>query len=210
MPSEQEPCVFVIDDASEVRDAIATLVRSVGLTASTFGSATEFLERFDPAAPGCLIIDVRLPGMNGLQLQRELSSRGNITPVIMISGHGDIPMAVQAVRQGALDFVEKPFRDNALLSWVQYAVELDRRGRQDQRLRKQVEAMLEELTAREREVLERMLAGKPNKITARELGVSIRTVEIHRSRILHKMNAEQASDVVRVVLMARYGASQGV
>lgn len=202
MSSELEPCVFVIDSESQIRDDISSLVQSVGLKAQTYGSATEFLEELDPEAPGCLIMDVRLPGMNGLQLQRELKNRGCIAPVIFVSRHGDIPTVVRAVRRGALNFVEKPYREEALLACVQSAVELDRERREEHRLQKHVQKLLDGLTRRERDVLDRMLTGKPNKITARELGISIRTVEIHRSRILQKMGAEQASDVVRMLLMA--------
>lgn len=203
MPGTMEPCVFVIDDEEDIRGAVAMLVKSVGLQVQTFVDATEFLEVFDPDQPGCLVVDVRLPGTNGLQLQRLLNEREVLTPFIFISGHGDIPLAVRAVRNGALDFIEKPFRDEELLACVQYAVELDRQRRAEQAWRREIEARLETLTPREREVLDCMVAGMQNKAAARELGISIRTVEIHRSRILHKLDVEQVSEVVRMVLTAQ-------
>lgn len=200
MPTDQDPCVFIVDDEPDVRDAISLLVSSVDLNAESFASAREFLDAYDPARPGCLILDVRLPGMNGLEAQKVMRERGISLPIIFISGHGDIPMAVRAVREGALDFVEKPFRDDALLACVQRAVELDGENRQQEGARQEIEAQLETLTPREVEVLERLIDGKVNKIIARELDVSTRTVEIHRARVLHKMGADNVSQLVRMAL----------
>ncbi|MBA1148638.1 response regulator transcription factor [Ectothiorhodospiraceae bacterium WFHF3C12] len=200
MHTEQEPCVFIVDDEQDVRDAIAMLVSSVDLQAESFATARDFLDAYDGTRPGCLILDVRLPGMNGLEAQKVLRERGITLPVIFISGHGDIPMAVRAVREGALDFVEKPFRDDALLACVQRAVEIDRENRAQEGARQTIEEHLDTLTPREVEVLERLIDGKVNKIIARELDVSTRTVEIHRARVLHKMGADNVSQLVRMAL----------
>jgi len=200
MPQDQEPCVFVVDDEEDVRDAISLLVSSVGLNAETYATARAFLEACDGSRPGCVILDVRLPGMNGLEAQRALRERGVQLPIIFISGHGDIPMAVRAVQNGALDFLEKPFRDDALLDCVNRAIELDREARAQESARQDIEAKLETLTPREVDVLERLIDGKVNKIIARELDVSTRTVEIHRARVLHKMGADNVSQLVRLTL----------
>jgi two-component system response regulator FixJ len=202
MPSDEDqaPCVFVVDDEKDVRDAISLLVSSVDLDVAAFESARAFLDACDPQRPGCLILDVRLPGMNGLEAQRIIRERGITLPVIFISGHGDIPIAVRAVREGALDFLEKPFRDEALLACVQRAVDLDMENRAEERARRAIEQNLETLTPREVEVLERLIDGKVNKIIARELDVSTRTVEIHRARVLHKMGADNVSQLVRMAL----------
>lgn len=195
--------VHVVDDEADVRDAVGLLLRSMGLRVATHASAAEFFDAYTPDSPGCLVLDVRLPGMSGLEMQTELDRRGVHLPVVFISGHGDIPMAVRAVRAGALDFLEKPFSDQALLDCVQRALDRDAELRAERQAQAQVRASLERLTPREREVLEHLVQGKVNKIIARELDLSTRTVEIHRARVLHKMGAANVSQLVRQVMSIR-------
>lgn len=202
MVVERQPVVFVVDDEEDVREAVALLMRSVALPVETFDSAAAFFDAYRPERPGCLVLDVRLPGMNGLAAQAALADRGIRVPVIFISGHGDIPMAVRAVQAGALDFLEKPFSDAALLDRVQRALDLDRERRAESLRAAAVADGLEQLTPREREVLECLLEGKVNKMIARELDVSTRTVEIHRARVLHKMGVRNVPQLVRLVLAA--------
>ncbi len=192
--------VFVVDDEPDVRDAGRLLLRSVGHAVEIFDSADAFFEGCEPARAGCLVLDVRLPGMSGLKAQQALAGRGYALPVIFISGHGDIPMAVRAVQAGAVDFLEKPFSDQALLDRVEQALAADRARRGTEADRAEVAAGLESLTPREHEVLLKLLDGKVNKIIARELDVSTRTVEIHRARVLQKMGVDNASQLVRRVL----------
>ncbi len=197
------PVVHVVDDEADVRDAIGLLIRSMGMRVATHASAGEFFDAYPPDSPGCLVLDVRLPGMSGLEMQAELARRGVHLPVVFISGHGDIPMAVRAVRAGALDFLEKPFSDQALLDCVQRALDRDAELRAERLAQAEVRARLVRLTPREREVLEHLIQGKVNKIIARELDLSTRTVEIHRARVLHKMGAANVSQLVRQVMSIR-------
>lgn len=203
-----EERVFIVDDEEDVREAVKLLIASVGLTAETFASAQAFLDAYEPGTPGCLVLDVRLPGMNGLVAQQTLRERRIDLPIVFISGHGDIAMAVRAVRDGALDFLEKPFSDQALLDCVHRGLALDRERRAEAAERQAVEAGLATLTPREREVLDRLVEGKVNKIIARELDVSTRTVEIHRARVLQKMDVDNASQLVRKVV-GTMGAGEG-
>jgi len=192
--------VFIVDDEADVRDAVQLLVGSDGLNAEAYASADEFLAAYEPGTPGCLILDVRMPGMSGLAAQQTLQERGIELPIIFISGHGDIPMAVRAVQEGALDFLEKPFSDDAVLDCVQRALQRDREHRAQAAERADVAACLATLTPREREVMDKLLEGKVNKIIARELDASTRTVEIHRARVLQKMEVANAAQLVRRVV----------
>jgi two-component system response regulator FixJ len=203
---DRAPTVFIVDDDDAVRGALRLLLKSVGLAATTLSSAQDFLATYDPQQPGCLILDVRMPGMSGLELQQQLNLRGAIIPVIFITGHGDIPMAVEAMQQGAFDFLQKPFRDQDLIDRIQRALAKDQTGRAELRERARIEQRLETLTAREREVLELVTSGKPNKIMAADLGVSQRTVEIHRARVMEKMGASSLAQLVRMVLDLKDGA----
>ena len=198
MPAE--PCVFVVDDDEDVRDAVSLLIGSVGLPVRSFPTAQAFLDAYTSDEPGCLVLDVRMPGLSGLDLQERLLSGRVRLPIIFISGHGDIPMAVRAVQAGAVDFLQKPFSDQQLLDRVNQAIDEDRRSRADAADLKAVEGRIELLTPREREVMEKLLEGKVNKIIARELDVSTRTVEIHRARVLQKMEAANVPHLVRMVL----------
>jgi FixJ family two-component response regulator len=175
-------------------------LRSAGLESRAFGAAPEFLAEYDPAQPGCLVLDVRMPLMSGLELQQELNLRGAIIPVIFITGHGDIPMAVEAMQHGAHDFLQKPFRDEDLIERVRRALTKDAKARASLEEHNAIRAHLQTLTPREREVLALMARGKPNKIMAHELGVSQRTVEIHRARVMEKSGASSLAELVRMVM----------
>jgi two-component system, LuxR family, response regulator FixJ len=194
------PTVFVVDDDESVRGSLRFLLRSAGLESRAFGSAHEFLAAYDPSQPGCLVLDVRMPGMSGLELQQELNLRGAILPVIFITGHGDIPMAVEAMQHGAHDFLQKPFRDQDLIERVRRALAQDAKSRAALEEHKAIRGRLDSLTPREREVLALMARGKPNKIMAHELGVSQRTVEIHRARVMEKSGATSLAELVRMVM----------
>ncbi len=197
------PTVFIVDDDEAVRNSLRLLVRSVGLPAVTANSAQDFLATYDPADPGCLILDVRMPGLSGIELQQQLNLRGAVIPVIFITGHGDIPMAVEAMRQGAFDFLQKPFRDQELIDRIQRALEKDRTNRAALLEQGRIKARRDSLTPREREVLELVTSGKPNKVMAADLGLSQRTVEIHRARVMEKMGATSLAQLVRMVLDLR-------
>ncbi len=194
------PMVFVVDDDDAVRSSLRLLFRSMGLATSCFGSAADFLRSYDAGQPGCLVLDVRMPGMSGMELQHELSVRGAMIPVIFITGHGDIPMAVEAMQHGAFDFLQKPFRDQDLLDRVQRALERDAENRQSLRAVDGIRERLDSLTPREREVLQLIVAGKANKVVAGALSVSQRTVEIHRARVMEKMQARSLAQLVRMVM----------
>ena len=192
--------VYLVDDDADVRDAMVFLLESEGLPVRAYAEPQSLLDELDGSSRGCLILDVRLPQMDGLQLLQALRERSVEMPAIFISGHGDIPLAVRAVQAGALDFLEKPFRDEVLLEKVSNGLELDRHAKESHAERHAVEQRLEELTPREREVMEGMLQGKLNKIIASDLDVSVRTVEVHRANVLDKLHARNSSDMVRMVL----------
>jgi len=200
IPKAFPPVVFVVDDDESVRSSLRFLLRTAGLESRAFGSAPEFLCSYDPSQPGCLVLDVRMPGMSGIELQQELNLRGVVIPVIFITGHGDIPMAVEAMQHGAHDFLQKPFRDEDLIERIQKALARDAEARAGLEGHKAIRACLESLTPREREVLELMVRGKPNKVMAHELGVSQRTVEIHRARVMEKSGATSLAELVRMVM----------
>ena len=195
-----EPTVFIVDDDDGVRKGLTLLLTSVGLKVETFSGAHEFLRAFHPARPGCLVLDVRMPGMSGLELQEKLRSDGIETPVIILTGHGDVPMAVRAVQTGAVDFIEKPFREQVLLDRIQQALLQDAKRRQDRADRKAVQDRLTALTRREREVLKLVVAGKHNRDIAEALGVTVKTIEFHRSKIMQKTQADSVAELVRMVL----------
>jgi FixJ family two-component response regulator len=192
--------VFVVDDDEAVRHAMELLMRSVGLACETFPSADDFLARIDNERGGCLVLDIRMPGQSGLELQEKLIRSGNSLPIIFITGHGDVPMAVQAMQKGAIDFVQKPARDQDLLDRITRALEVDSRRRGERAQKSDIAARVKSLTRREREVLDLVVTGKANKVIAFELGVSQRTVEIHRARVMAKMQARSLADLVRMHL----------
>lgn len=197
---QSAPLVFIVDDDEAVRNSLRLLVKSVGLVASTSPSAQEFLASYDPADPGCLVLDVRMPGMSGIELQQRLNLRGAVIPVIFITGHGDIPMAVEAMQQGAFDFLQKPFRDQDLIDRIQRALEKDRTSRAELAERASIRESRDTLTPRERQVLDLVTKGLPNKVMAADLGLSQRTVEIHRARVMEKMGASSLAQLVRMTL----------
>ncbi len=197
---ERPPTVFVVDDDEAVRSSLRLLLKSVGLPAVAHGSAQEFLGACDVDHPGCLVLDVRMPGMSGLELQQQLNLKGAMIPVIFVTGHGDIPMAVEAMQHGAFDFLQKPFRDQELLDRVQRALARDAENRARLKQTDTIRGRLESLTPREREVLDLVTRGKANKVMASDLGVSQRTVEIHRARVMEKMEAGSLAELVRMMI----------
>jgi two-component system, LuxR family, response regulator FixJ len=192
--------VFIVDDDPASRDPLRWLLESVELKVVSFASAAEFLDGYDPRTPGCLILDVRLRGMSGLDLQAELNRRGLAVATIFLTGHADVPMAVRAMKNGALDFLEKPFNDQMLLDRVQQAIERDRNARAREAEREEQQRRLEALTPREREVMELLVEGKANKEVADVLGLSVRTVEGHRARLMEKLGVNSLADLVRIKL----------
>jgi two-component system response regulator FixJ len=198
----RSPGVFIVDDDAGVRASVRMLLKSIGIAATPLASAQEFLESFDPAQPGCLVLDIRMPGMSGLELQQQLNLRGATIPVIFVTGHGDVPMAVEAMRHGAFDFLQKPFRDQELIDRIQRALAHDGQIRAAMRRHDEIHARLGSLTARETEVLKLLTEGHPNKVMAAKLGVSQRTVEIHRAHVMEKMAAGSLAELVRMVMEA--------
>jgi FixJ family two-component response regulator len=194
----EQPIVFVVDDDESVREALRSLFRSVSLRVETFGSAADFLRSALPEVASCLVLDVRLPGVSGLDFQAELAKANIHIPVIFMTGHGDIPMSVQAMKAGAVDFLTKPFRDQDMLDAVAAAVERDRSRRKDEQRLSDVRARFDGLTAREREVMGLVTAGLMNKQIAGELGLSEITVKIHRGHVMRKMAARSLADLVRM------------
>jgi two-component system response regulator FixJ len=194
------PTIFVVDDDTAVRDALKLLLRSVGQAVETFGSAQEFLDAYGEDRPGCLVLDIRMPGMSGLELQQKLNEKHSILPIIFITGHGDVPMAVEAMQAGAVDFIQKPFRDQDLIDRINQALEKDTSNRAALGERNDIRRRLETLTPREREVLDLVVHGKANKVIAGDLKLSQRTVEIHRARVMEKMQASSLAHLVRMVL----------
>jgi FixJ family two-component response regulator len=197
-PSETQPVVFVIDDDESIREALKSLLRSVGLRVELFGAATEFLRSKLPDAPSCLVLDVRLPGLSGLDFQTELARANVHIPIIFITGHGDIPMTVRAMKAGAVEFLTKPFRDQELLDSVGIALERDRARREQDSTVHDVKAHFESLTPREQEVMGFVTAGLMNKQIAAKLGVSEITVKVHRGNVMRKMSARSLADLVRM------------
>ena len=193
-----EPVVFVVDDDRAVREAITSLIASVGLRVAAFRTAGDFLKHARPDGPACVVLDVRLPGLSGLDVQRELARAGAPIPIVFVTGHGDVPMSVQAMKAGAVEFLTKPFRDQELLDAVQEAIDRDREDRRRRAERSALVQRHESLTPREREVMTHVVAGLLNKQIAGELGTSEVTVKVHRAQVMHKMAAESLADLVRM------------
>ena len=196
--SEPPSIVFVVDDDAPIRDALRSLIRSVGLRVELFGSPREFLQWKRPDVPSCLVLDVRLPGESGLDLQRELAEANIHIPIIFITGHGDIPMSVRAMKAGAVEFLTKPFRDQDLLDAIQQALERDNTRRVQEAEVAKLRERYESLTSREREVLSLVVSGLLSKQIAAEIGTSEATVKVHRSQLMRKMGAESLAELVRM------------
>ncbi len=201
-----EPTVFIVEDDEAVRDSLRLMLESLGHTVASFGRADEFLEAYDPELPGCIVLDIRMPGMNGMELQRKLNAMTSILPIIFVTGHGDVPMAVEAMQQGAVDFVQKPYREQDLLDKIQSAIAQDAENRQELQEVQLIEGRFSDLTPREREVMEMMVDGKANKVIAIDLDISQRTVEIHRARVMEKMGARSLAQLVRMSMAMKQGS----
>lgn len=195
--------MYVVDDDAAVRDSLQLLLHSVGLDSQSYATAAEFLDGFDPARPGCLLLDIRLPGMSGLELQERLSSLHMDLPIIFVTAHGDVPMAVEALKAGAVDFIQKPFRDQVLVDKIQRALAANLRRRAEKAAYDRIAARIDSLTPRERQVMDMIVAGKANKVIASELQISQRTVEIHRARVMRKMEAQSLSHLVKMAIQTK-------
>lgn len=205
---QTQPIVFVVDDDAAVRKSLDMLLRAVGLEVKTFASAQEFLAALDPAQPGCLILDVRMPGMSGLEVQRVLVERGAHLPVIIVTGHGDVAIAVRALKAGAAEFLEKPFSKELLVEHIREALARDAQRRAERTRRTDIEARLATLTQRERQVMEQVVAGRVSKEIAAALGLSKKTIDVHRGRAMHKMQTESVAELVEMVLATRPAGPQ--
>src|SRR3984893_5492241 len=205
--TEEQPVVFVIDDDASVRDAVEDLLRSVGLEVESFASTQVFVQSKRPDTPGCIVLDVRLPGPSGLEFQRTLIESNIHLPIIFISGHGDIPMSVRAIKSGAIEFLTKPLHEQQLLDAIQLGIERDRARRQEAKAVAELQERLDSLTLREREVLGLVITGQANKQIAAQLDLSEATVKVHRSQIMHKMRAQSSVDLVKMT--ARIGVPLG-
>ena len=193
--------VFIMDDDEAILQSTAWLIESIGLKVQTFISADEFLEKYNNES-GCIVMDVRMPGMSGLEAQEELKERGINLPLIFITGHGDVPMTVRALKRGAFDFIEKPFNDQLLLDAVQRGLKQNSEARESLIQNESIDRRIASLTPREHEVMLRVTEGKPNKVIAHELNVSIKTVEVHRARMMEKMETSSVAELVKVTIQA--------
>lgn len=196
------PTVYVVDDDEAIRTLWRWLMESNGIAVQTFASAAEFIAEYRPGGPACLVLDVRLPGMSGPELQEHLKQRGVEIPIVFVSGHGDVPTAVNAIKSGAVDFIQKPFGYRDMLAIIQKALQRDAELCKERALRTRVAARLGALTERERDVLRRIIDGKANKVIAEELAISVKTVEFHRSRVMEKMQAGSIAELVQLTLNA--------
>jgi len=194
----EQPVIFIVDDDASAREGIEDLLQSIGLRVMSFGSSQEFLDSKRPDAPGCIILDVRLPNISGLEFQKLLTEAGIEIPVVFVTGHGDIPMSVTAMKSGAVEFLTKPFREQAMLDAINVGIERDRQRRRALKLVAELRQRFESLTPRERDVFALVITGRPNKPLAAELGLSEMTIKVHRSQITKKMKASSIVELVRI------------
>lgn len=199
VPNPDQPLVYLVDDDAAIRDSLGLLLQSVGLECEVFASAVEFLEAYDPTRCACLVADIRMPGLSGLELQQRLNERRARIPIVFITGHGDVPMAVTAMKSGAMDFLQKPFRDQDLLDRINKALAEAREQGAERAKEQAIRDRLALLTPREAEVMRRVVRGQANKVIAMDLGVSQRTVELHRARVMHKLNMRSLAELVSAV-----------
>lgn len=195
--------VYVVEDDEAVRDSLALLLKSDSKPVKTYENAGAFLKDYSEEMAGCIVLDIRMPGMDGMELQKKLNEKHSILPIIFVTGHGDVPMAVDAMKEGAVDFIQKPYREEALLEKIEAALEQDREQRKTLGERMEIVRRVKSLTPRETEIMDRMIAGQANKVIAIELEISQRTVEIHRSRVMHKMGTHSLAHLVRMVLSVK-------
>ncbi len=199
--SEKHATIFIVDDDEAIRDSLDVLLKTVDLNTTTFSSGDEFLEAYDPGWEGCILLDIRMPGTSGMEVQKRLVDSGCSMPIIFITGHGDIPMAVEAMHIGAFDFIQKPFRDQDLLDRIDQALTTSDEQEQQSARKKKAQNQFQTLTPREQEVMQFVVHGSANKVIAMDLGVSQRTVEIHRARVMEKMQARSLAELVRMSLL---------
>ena len=195
--------VYVVEDDEAVRDSLELLLKSDGKPVKTYESATAFLKDYSDKMAGCIVLDIRMPGMDGMELQKKLNEKHSILPIIFVTGHGDVPMAVDAMKEGAVDFIQKPYREEALLEKIEAALNQDLEQRKSLDEKQEIIRRINSLTPREHEIMDRMIAGQANKVIAIELEISQRTVEIHRSRVMHKMGTHSLAHLVRMALSVK-------
>lgn len=193
-------CIYIVEDDDAVRDSLQLMLESIGRVVIAYPSADQFLQAYSQDMAGCIVLDIRMPGINGMELQRKLNDLNSILPIIFVTGHGDVPMAVEAMQQGAVDFVQKPYREQELLDKISQAMALDDQNRAMLQQRQEILERMRELTPRERDVVQLMVEGKANKVIAINLDISQRTVEIHRARVMEKLQANSLAHLVRMYL----------
>jgi FixJ family two-component response regulator len=196
---DEKPLIYLVDDDEAVRDALGMLFRSIGLDHAAYASALDFLQHYDPARHSCLVADIRMPGLSGLELQQRLNEQHMEIPIIFITGHGDVPMAVTAMKSGAADFIQKPFRDQDLIDRIHKALAADGERRKGRAEEDSIRARIALLTPRENEVMQRVVRGQANKVIAMDLGVSQRTVELHRARVMRKLKMRSVAELVHAI-----------
>ncbi|MHC4132056.1 MAG: response regulator transcription factor [Planctomycetota bacterium] len=202
---KSEPVVYVVDDEKQIRESLSMLLKTMDLCVEMYSNAHDFLKDYNPGQHGCLVLDVRMPGMSGLELQAQLASERINIPIIIITGHGDVPMAVQAIKVGALDFIEKPFREQELLDSIQKAIKLDAENKENRAEQEKWKEAFSGLTPREREIVRELVVGKANKLIAYELGISPKTVDFHRANIMDKLGVESVVELVRLIQKLKIG-----
>ncbi len=201
--ADSQQTVFVVEDDEAVRDSLELLLKSEGKPVKTYETANAFLSDYSEDMAGCIVLDIRMPGMDGMELQKKLNAKHSILPIIFVTGHGDVPMAVDAMKEGAVDFIQKPYREEALLEKIDAAIEQDAEQRKTLGEKQEILRKVKTLTPREHEIMDRMIEGQANKVIAIELEISQRTVEIHRSRVMHKMGTHSLAHLVRMILSVK-------